>query len=27
MYQKYDKNNFLWDMAAHGFYAGLGIAF
>jgi len=27
MYQKYDKNNFLWDMAAHGFYAGSGIAF
>jgi opacity protein-like surface antigen len=27
MYQKYDKNNFLWDMAAHGVYAGLGIAF
>jgi len=27
MYQKYDKNNFLWDMAAHGAYVGLGIAF
>jgi len=27
MYQKYDKNNFLRDMAAHGFYAGSGIAF
>jgi len=27
MYQKYDKNNFLWDIAAHGAYVGLGIAF
>ena len=27
MYQKYDKNNFLWDVAAHGAYIGLGIAF
>jgi len=27
MYQKYDKNNFLWDIAAHGAYLGLGIAF
>jgi hypothetical protein len=27
MYQDYDRNNFLWKIAAHGFYAGLGIAF
>lgn len=27
MYQDYDKNNFLWDMAAHGAYVGLGIGF
>lgn len=27
MYQDYDKNNFLWDIAAHGAYVGLGIAF
>ena len=27
MYQDYDKNNFLWDVAAHGAYIGLGIAF
>jgi opacity protein-like surface antigen len=27
MYQDYDKNNFLWKMAAHGAYVGLGIAF
>ena len=27
MYQDYDKNNFLWDMAAHGAYVGLGISF
>jgi opacity protein-like surface antigen len=27
MYQDYDKNNFLWDMAAHGAYLGLGISF
>ena len=27
MYQKYDKNNFLWNMAAHGAYVGLGISF
>jgi hypothetical protein len=23
----YDKNNFLWKIAAHGAYVGLGIAF
>src|SRR5262245_61171907 len=27
MYQDYDKNNFLWDVAAHGAYVGLGITF
>jgi opacity protein-like surface antigen len=27
MYQDYDKNNFLWKVAAHGFYVGLGIGF
>jgi len=27
MYQDYDKNNFLWKIAAHGAYIGLGIAF
>jgi opacity protein-like surface antigen len=27
MYQDYDKNNFLWNIAAHGAYIGLGIAF
>jgi len=27
MYQDYDKDDFLWDMAAHGAYAGVGIAF
>jgi opacity protein-like surface antigen len=27
MYQDYDKNNFLWKVAAHGAYLGLGIAF
>jgi len=27
LYQDYDKNNFLWDIAAHGAYLGLGIAF
>jgi hypothetical protein len=27
MYQDYAKDNFVWDMAAHGFYLGLGIGF
>ncbi|MDH4094181.1 MAG: hypothetical protein OEV81_05275 [Betaproteobacteria bacterium] len=26
-YQDYDDNGFVWDMAAHGFYLGLGIGF
>ena len=27
LYQDYDKNNFVWDMAAHGAYVGMGIGF
>jgi len=27
MYQDYDNNNFLWKIAAHGAYIGVGIAF
>lgn len=26
-YQDYDDDGFVWDMAAHGFYLGLGIGF
>jgi opacity protein-like surface antigen len=26
-YQDYENDGFVWDMAAHGFYAGLGIRF
>jgi opacity protein-like surface antigen len=27
LYQDYDNDGFVWDIAAHGFYAGLGIGF
>jgi hypothetical protein len=26
-YQDYENDGFVWDMAAHGFYLGLGIGF
>jgi hypothetical protein len=26
-YQDYDNDGFVWDMAAHGLYLGLGIGF
>lgn len=26
-YQDYKDNSFVWDMAAHGLYLGLGIRF